>query len=577
MLKPHELRRHGRSIAVPANRTVDLLRALAIPGRPAAMLGFLMLASALTEGVGLVLLGPMLMLLGSSQQSAVLGIPLTLGPLLALFVALVILRAAINLARNLAALSLETRLADNLRRRAWEALLHCDWRVLSSMRQSDNASLLISSIDRVGMGVNQFLAAASALVTLAGLSFAALVISPLAALGALCGGALVLLAYRRLRSRAAQQGEDLGLAYARVHGRLGEGLATLRVIKSLRSESAAKKAVHDGFANLADLRWAFQRDVGIGQSALQAGAALVLALLVWLAVSRWHLGAAAILPLAALFARAVPLVGALQEAWQYWSFARPAISTALALIDTTKAAREADESNIAAPCMDTAITLDNVTVQFAAAAAPALDGITLTIPAHGISALIGPSGSGKSTLADLLSGLLSPDNGRIMIDGTELDGPLRQAWRSRVAYVQQEPVLLAASIAENLRWAAPDASDAQLEAALRDAAAEFVFALPQGIETRVGDGGRALSGGERQRLMLARGLLREPSLLILDEATSALDPANEALITAALARLRGRMAVVIICHRGALLALADQVVRLESGRIVAMESSGGTG
>ena len=577
MLKLLELRRNGRAIALPGLRTVDLLRALAIPAWPALILGLLMFASALTEGLGLVLLGPMLMLLGSNQQGAVLGIPLTLGPLLALFVVLVILRAVINLARSLAALSLETGLVDNLRRRAWHALLHCDWRVLSAMRQSDNASLLISSIDRVGMGVNQLLAAASAVVTLGGLSFAALIISPLVALGSLCGGAVVLLAYRRLRSRAAQQGEDLGLAYSRVHGRLGEGLATLRVIKSLRSEAAAKKSVLDGFASLTDLRRTFQRDVGIGQMALQTGAGLVLALLVWIAVARWQLGAAAILPLVALFARAVPLVGALQEAWQHWAYARPAISTALALIDTAEAAREADEGNIAAPAMNRAIALDNVTVQFPTAAVPALDGITLSLPNRSITALIGPSGSGKSTLADLLSGLVSPDSGRIMIDGTALDGPHRQAWRGRVAYVQQEPVLLADTIAGNLRWAAPAVSDQQLEAALRDAAADFVFALPQGIETRVGDGGRVLSGGERQRLMLARALLRDPSLLILDEATSALDPANEALISTALARLRGRMTMVIICHRGALARLADQVVRLDSGRIVAIEPPGETG
>ena len=561
----------------PASRTVDLLRALAIPVRPASVLGVLMIVSALTEGLGLVLLGPMLMLLSSNHHATALGIPLTLGPLLALFVVLVILRAVINLARSLSALSLETGLVDNLRRRAWHALLHCDWRVLSAMRQSDNASLLISSIDRVGLGVNQLLVAASTIVTLGGLSFAALVISPLVGLGGLCGGAVVLLAYRSLRSRAAQQGEELGLAYSRVHGRLGEGLGTLRLIKSLSSEAAAKKAVLGGFARLTDLRVAFQRDVGIGQLALQTGAALVLALLVWIAAARWQLGAAAILPLAALFARAVPLVGALQEAWQYWSFARPAIDTALALIRTTEAAREADEGEISAPAMNRAIALDSVTIQFAAAATPALDGITLTLTSGSITALIGPSGSGKSTLADLLSGLLSPDSGRIMIDGTALDGPHRQAWRARVAYVQQEPVLLADTIAENLRWAAPKAAETQLEAALRDAAADFVFALPQGIETRVGDGGRVLSGGERQRLMLARALLRDPSLLILDEATSALDPANEALITTALARLRGRMAMVIICHRGALVGLADQVVRMESGRIVAIENPGETG
>lgn len=564
LLKLLELRRNGRAIA---------------------LLGALMLASAITEGVGLVLVVPVLGVLGAAGGSqtpimtalAAIGVPLALGPLLALFVILVSVRALLNYARTMAAQRFEIALVDGLRQRAWRALLHCDWRALQGLRRSDSASLLISEIDRIGYGMSQLIAALAGAITLAAVGLAALAISPLVAGLAALAGAAVLLAYRGMRQRAVALGAALSTAYAQVHGNLGEGLSALRVIKSLGREAEAEQASAAGFAGLRQAQLAFWRAQGRGQVALQAGGALALALLIWLAIARWHLGAATILPLVALFVRAVPLLGTVQEVWLNWSHARSAITSAQALIARAEAAREPDAVGIMAPALTRSIVLTDVTVEFAGASAAALADITLTLPAHGIIALTGPSGAGKSTLADLLGGLLSPDRGTVVIDGAVLDGPLRQAWRSRVAYVQQEPVLLAASIAENLRWAAPDASDAQLEAALRDAAAEFVFALPQGIETRVGDGGRVLSGGERQRLMLARGLLREPSLLILDEATSALDPANEALITAALARLRGRMAVVIICHRGALLALADQVVRLESGRIVAMESSGGTG
>jgi len=193
----------------------------------------------------------------------------------------------------------------------------------------------------------------------------------------------------------------------------------------------------------------------------------------------------------------------------------------------------------------------------------------LAVPAGQITALVGPSGAGKSSVADLLAGLLGPDRGTVTIDGAALDAAAQRAWRGQVAYIDQDPLLLAAPLRDNLRWAAPEASDAQLWAALEQAAAaDFVRALPEGLETQLGDGGRRLSGGERQRLMLARALLRDPGLLILDEATSALDAENEAAIAAALARLRGRMTVVLIAHRGALLGLADQVIRLENGRMV---------
>ncbi len=547
-------------------------------------LAALMLLCALTEGLGVLLLVPMLGALnadGGAQPSGMLGamndwLPASLPVLLALFVALVVLRAVLTNARDRAALRFEIAVVDGLRRRAWSALLRCDWRVVATLRRSDSTSMLMTDIDRIGDGVSQALIAAAQAITLGGIGLAALALSPWAALGALAGGGLLLLAHTRLRRRAAVLGEQLGRAHAAVLGQFTEGQSALRIIKSYRKEASAEAGATNAMAAMREAQLNFQGDLGLARIALHGGAAAVLAITVWLAISRWQAGPATVLPLAALFARALPLLGTLQDAWQGWAHASPAISGTLGMIARLEAAREADEGSIAAPAMNRVIALDNVTVQFATAAAPALDGITLSLANRSITALIGPSGSGKSTLADLLSGLVSPDSGRIMIDGTTLDGPHRQAWRDRVAYVQQEPVLLTDTIAGNLRWAAPAVSDQQLEAALRDAAADFVFALPQGIETRVGDGGRVLSGGERQRLMLARALLRDPALLILDEATSALDPANEALISTALARLHGRMTMVIICHRGALAGLADQVVRLDSGRIVAIELLGKT-
>lgn len=136
-----------------------------------------------------------------------------------------------------------------------------------------------------------------------------------------------------------------------------------------------------------------------------------------------------------------------------------------------------------------------------------------------------------------------------------------------MAYVQQDPVLISASLRDNLLWAAPNASDPALVTALEAASARFALELPQGLDTLLGDGGRALSGGERQRLMLARALLRNPALLILDQATSALDAENEAQIAEALLRLKDRMAVVVIGHHGNLPALATHRIELETGRV----------
>ncbi len=545
----------------------------------AAWLALLMLAGALTEGIGLVLLVPLLAALGGegggrlAEWLGASGLPLNLEVLLALFVALVGLRAVITQARLMATQRFELALVDGLRRRAWHALLHCDWRVLLGMRRADSASLLLTEVERIGIGVQQAISAIAIVVTLGGIGLAALAISPAVTAGAALAGVVVLAGYAGLRRRAQALGETLGTAYAATHASLDEGLGALRVIKSLEGEDRAEAQAMAGFAAMRRAQIAFARDRGLGQAALQFGGALALAALVWLAARRFALDAVTILPMVALFARALPLLGALQEAWLNWRHARPALNATLALIAAAEAAREPEAGGVAGPVLDRAIELDEVTVRFGEGPA-VLDRVSLTLPAGSITVLTGPSGSGKSTLADLVGGLLSPDAGRLAIDGTTLDPPQRRAWRRRVAYVQQEPVLLAASIRENLAWGASEASEPEMRAALAAAAAQFVETLPAGLDTRVGDGGRVLSGGERQRLMLARALLRNPALLILDEAASALDRENEAAIAAAIAALRGRITVLIIGHRGALAEIADRTVRLEGGRVVPLNRTG---
>lgn len=541
---------------------------------PALRLGILMLLSALTEGFGLVLLVPLLATLGQGSGGAIgavaaaIGLPLRLDLLLGLFVAVVGLRAGIVHFRTLAALRFEYAVLDRLRTRAWRALLHCDWRVLVGLQRSAASSLLITRIDQAGLYLNQGAQALAATITLGGIGLAALAISPRMTLAALVAGAAVLLAFHRTRRRAAQLGERLGEAYGGVYNQIGEGLGALRLHKGLGSEEAAVTALASQYTGLRRHLLAYYADLGRGQIALQAGGALVLALLVWAALELWRIEVALVLPMVALFARALPLLGIVQQGWTTSAHSRPAVDEALALIARTEAAREDDAGGAPAPVLDRAITLEGVTVQFSGGDRAVLQQVSATIPARGITALVGPSGAGKSTMADLIGGLLSPDGGTVRVDGTVLAGPVRRAWRARVAYVQQDPVLLSASLRDNLRWAAPQADDAALEQALQAASAGFALALPEGLDTRLGDGGRVLSGGERQRLMLARALLRDPAVLILDEATSALDAANEAAIAAALQVLARRMAVVVIGHRGALAGIADQTIRLEQGRLV---------
>jgi ATP-binding cassette subfamily B protein len=201
--------------------------------------------------------------------------------------------------------------------------------------------------------------------------------------------------------------------------------------------------------------------------------------------------------------------------------------------------------------------------------APVLDGVTLELLPGERVALVGRSGEGKSTVADLAQRLLDPDGGRILLDGFDLRALKLADLRRHVVVVDHEPFLFNASVAENVRYARPDAPEGDVMQAIRAAGlSELVARLPEGVDTPVGERGRALSAGERQRVAIARALLADPAVLVLDEATGSLDPATEATVISGYeAAMRGRT-TILITHRAELARKADRVVVLDGGRIV---------
>jgi ATP-binding cassette subfamily C protein len=547
---------------------------LRLAGAPrVALILALMLVTALTEGFGLLLLVPILQALDPATPAGGLAGLLppalqSLGMLLAVFVALVSVRALAGGAHQYVAADLTARIVDGLRARALAALLHADWGYLAAMRLSQNRALLITSIDRVWEAVAQGLASVAIAVNLGTLGIAALVLSWKVALAILAVGAVVLLLYGSVRRSARQLGERLSRAYEAIHARFEESLGGLRLYKSYGREQLALDRARESFTQVRRAEKAFVVQSAIARGALQVGGAALLAAVIWLAIERAGTAPVVLLPLVALCARALPQLQALQEAGQNHAHARPALDEVAALIAAVEARAEPVDAARAAPRLEHSIRLENVAFAFAGGRA-ALHAIDLEIPARSTLALVGHSGAGKSTLADVIGGLLAPDSGRMLVDGVPLDAAARHAWRGQVAYMQQEAVLFAGSVRDNLLWARSEASEAELAGALERAAARFAFELPGGIDCDLGEGGRQLSGGERQRIALARALLRAPSLLILDEATSAIDAAAEAEVAAAVERLKGTLTIVIIGHRGVLTGLADRQVVLEGGRIVA--------
>jgi ATP-binding cassette subfamily B protein len=214
------------------------------------------------------------------------------------------------------------------------------------------------------------------------------------------------------------------------------------------------------------------------------------------------------------------------------------------------------------------VSFEGVSFTYRTADRPTLENIDLVIPAGSHTAIVGATGSGKSTLGYVMARLYDPDAGRVCFDGIDIRTFSFEALSHVLGVVTQDPFLLNASIADNLRFAKPDASDEELRAALEMAQlSATVSALPMGLATAVGERGYQFSGGERQRLSLARSILRNPSILLLDEATSALDPETEKALTAAMQNTRGRT-VLSIAHRLSTVRHADQIVVLDQGRIV---------
>ncbi|MDE3081585.1 MAG: ATP-binding cassette domain-containing protein, partial [Paracoccaceae bacterium] len=200
----------------------------------------------------------------------------------------------------------------------------------------------------------------------------------------------------------------------------------------------------------------------------------------------------------------------------------------------------------------------------------ALDGISLSVAPGETVALVGPSGAGKTTIIQLLQRFYDPEAGRITIDGIDLRTMTRDDFRRAIAMVPQDPVIFAASARENIRFGRPGASDAEVEAAARAAAAhDFLMDLPQGYDTYVGERGVMLSGGQKQRIAIARAILRDAPILLLDEATSALDAESERLVQQAVEAMAQSRTTLIVAHRLATVKKADRILVFDKGRIVA--------
>jgi len=219
--------------------------------------------------------------------------------------------------------------------------------------------------------------------------------------------------------------------------------------------------------------------------------------------------------------------------------------------------------------VDQSVEIENVTYRYSEAAKPALQNLSLSAGKNQIVALVGPSGSGKTTCAQLIARFFDPQEGTVKIGGVDVREMAKEELTETVSYVFQDSKLLHRSIAENLRIAKPDATDAELEEALHKAQCDEIIArLPSGTDTVLGSEGTYLSGGEQQRIAIARAILKKAPVVILDEATAFADPENEVLVQKAFAELTKECTVLMIAHRLSTIKNADSIYVFDHGEIV---------
>jgi ATP-binding cassette, subfamily C, bacterial len=543
----------------------------------------LMLVRSLTQGAQLVLLIPLMQLIGLNVQEGsvgwlaqlvssafgVAGVSPTPATVLGSFLLLTVVLALITRWQSTFNFKLQQDFLASLRRRLYQTIVKTNWLSLSRSRSSDFTHALTTELDRVGVATSFLLQLLTSIILMPIYVVLALYISvEMTVLVFVSGGALLLLL--RKRTQAARSiGEENSVATSDLYSAAIEHLGGLKTVKSYGAEERNADIFSKLTGRVTQTYINGNRNYAATAFRFTVGSAIILSAILFVSLELFSIPAGSLLLLLLLFNRMIPIFNSIQQNYQFYLSALPAFARVMEMQASCEAAAESLSRSSEEIELQRELRLEHVCFGYEEGQEDAsIRELDLVIQAGKTTAIVGPSGAGKSTVADLVMGLISPDRGRVLVDDIPLEAERMRSWRHSIGYVTQDTFLFHDTVRANLLWACPEASDEEIIFALELAAGEFVFDLPDGIHTIIGDRGVRLSGGERQRLALARALLRNPSLLMLDEATSALDSENERRIQLAIEKLHGQMTILLITHRLSTIRGADVIHVLEKGRLV---------
>jgi ATP-binding cassette, subfamily C, bacterial len=544
--------------------------------KPWAVLLCLVIASFL-EAIGISSLLPVAnSILGQSSDGNVvskiaqqvlsaLGFGTTLGPLLILVCLTMALRSVLLFAAMTYAGWTTARVTTNLRKRLIKAVFDARWSFYASQSSGNMASTVSADAQRAGDAYSLSALVAAYVVQILGYATLALFLNWRAALAGIGAGVLIMVGSRVLVRVTRNAGAKVSNRTALV---TEDMLDLLKNIKPLKAMNRYDGAIKDLTSRLTKLRKSLFK-VMLATYGLQYGTdtalVIVLALAAYATTVFGKISLSELTVLGILFFQIINYTNKLQKQYQKVAALVGSHDRVMSLISEAETASEINPGTIE-PKLGEGVSFSGVS--FAHADVPVLSDINLDIPTRKITVLTGPSGSGKTTIVDLFTALHRPQSGAITVGENALADIDIKKWRDKIGYVAQDLILFHDTIRNNVSLGEGDVSDEATREALHQAGAlEFVDAMPEGLDTDVGEHGSRLSGGQRQRIALARALIGHPDILILDEVTSALDPESEAEIIRNIAGLRAQYTIVSITHRPAWKEIADRLYLVSGGQV----------
>ncbi|MGB5146083.1 MAG: ABC transporter ATP-binding protein [Porticoccaceae bacterium] len=549
-------------------RTILMLLALLASGLAegagiSALLPLLNVAIAADRGAGAAVTPP-----GQFEQIVIdlladLGIAPTIGSLLLIIVAGVALKSLLLLIVLRQVGYTAAQLGTELRLDLLRAILRSRWEYFLHQPVGKLTNALATEAQRSSDSYVYGATAATFMINALIYGAIAVAISWQATLLSLIAGVLVIGASHFLVRMTRRAGRRQTLLLSSLMARLTDTLQSVKPLKAMAREHLADRVLA---GETYRLNRALERQVfssALLNSVQDLLFALFIALGMYIALVTFNVELKTVLVLAITLGRGFGSLGKVQKQYQklaqgesaYWSL-QGSIDAATAAAEHLGAGR--------VPSLEKDIRVEHLS--FSYDQRPVFEDLSLEFPARTLTALIGPSGAGKTTVIDLVIGLVRPSAGEIFVDGVAMGELDLRAWRSLIGYVPQDTVLLHDSVFHNVTLGDTALTPVDAENALRAAGIwDFVAALPEGMNTLVGERGGKLSGGQRQRVAIARALVNKPRLLILDEATSALDPVSEREICQTLTSLKNDLTILAISHDSALVDIADRVYELARG------------